>query len=345
MKLVGDELVNEAGVVTLLHSWGARPLLQGNRVTGVYLENVSGRQAIMARVVVDATGDGTLAVQAGAPWEKRSRLQPMTLAFRLGRYRPDPSFDLSRPALIPIGPEPGFVAGDILARYTSRRPVAHDQAAMKEAQARGELPAYGGPWFGGLDDDILWVNSTRVYGDAADAASLTQAEMEGRRSVQALVAYFRRHFPGLENAALLSSGPQIGVRETRRIMGDYVLSGDDIRDCRRFDDAIALGCWPIDVHPAKGETGMHAMYAPLPYQIPYRCLLPRGIDGLLVTGRCISVTPEALGSTRVGATCAALGHAAGAAAALAAAQNTSPRRVDPPAVQALLRSQGAILSV
>lgn len=345
MKLVADELVSEAGAAVILHASGARPIVEDGTVRGAFIESVSGRQAILARVVVDATGDGAIAYEAGAPWEKRSALQPMTLAFRLGHIRPDPDFDLSKPALVPIGPQPEFAAGDVLARFTSRRPVAHDEQAMRAAQGRGELPAYGGPWFGGLEQDIIWVNSTRVYGDASDVVSLSGAEMEGRRSIQRLVAYFRQHFPGFADALLLTSGPQIGVRETRRIMGRYVLTGDDIRSNRRFADAIALGCWPIDIHPAQGETGMHALYAPLPYEIPYRCLVPRDVEGLLVTGRCISVTPEALGSTRVGATCAALGHAAGAAAALAAAQNIAPSRLDPQGVQALLRDQKAILSL
>ena len=127
------------------------------------------------------------------------------------------------------------------------------------------------------------------------------------------------------------------------MIGEYVLTGDDVRACRPFDDSIAVGCWPIDVHPSQGEVGVHAMHVPLPYRIPFRCLVPREVDGLLAAGRCISVDRQALGTARVGATCAAVGQAAGAAAALAARRGVEPRRVDAGELRGLLVSQGAIV--
>jgi hypothetical protein len=194
-----------------------------------------------------------------------------------------------------------------------------------------------------MEKDIVWVNSSRIYGDASDAVDLTRSEIEGRRSVASLAAYFRGNFPGFSQARLLQTGSRIGIRETRRMVGALVLTGDDVRACRPFDDAIAVGCWPIDVHPSQGQVGVHAMYVPLPYGIPYRCLLPREVGGLLAAGRCISVDRQALGTARVGATCAAIGQAAGAAAALAAARGGDPRALDPAVLRALLASQGAII--
>src|SRR5690606_22445605 len=149
---------------------------------------------------------------------------------------------------------------------------------------------------------VIWVNSTRVIGDASDAKDLTRAEVTGRRETAQIADYFVRNLPGFENGRLLHTSTQIGVRETRRLEGEYVLKGSDVLERTPFDDGIALGCWPIDVHPAGEAVGHHAMYVPLPYRIPYRTLLPTEIEGLIVAGRCFSADREALGSARVGAT-------------------------------------------
>lgn len=344
VKLVADELLAESGVRILYHTAAAAPILDNGRVCGAFVENVDGRSAIRARVTVDCSGNGDMLARAGAAWEKARALQPMTAAFRLADVQPDARVDHAAPVRIPIGPEPTLLQDPLASQYASRRlDVTYDREKMKAARERGEIPAYGGPWFGGLEKDVVWVNGTRIYGDASDAADLSRAEVEGRRSVAALVRYFRREFPGFQRARLLQTGSHIGVRETRRLVGEYVLSGDDVRACRPFADSIAVGCWPIDVHPSQGEVGVHAMYVPLPYRIPYRCLLPREVGGLLVAGRCISVDRQALGTARVGATCAAVGQAAGAAAALAARDNGEPRDVDSAALRSLLRSQGAIV--
>ncbi len=344
VKLVADELLAEAGVGILYHTWAAAPILQDGRVCGALVENVGGRSAFRARVTVDCTGNGDMLARAGVAWEKGRALQPMTAAFRLGSVRSDPAFDHTAPVCIPIGPEPTLLQDPLASQYASRRlDFVYDRDKMKAARERGEIPPYGGPWFGGLEKDIAWVNGTRIYGDASDPAELSRAEVEGRRAVAALAGYFRGNFPGFEQARLLQSGSHIGVRETRRMVGEYVLTGDDVRAGRPFEDSIAVGCWPIDVHPSQGEVGVHAMFVPLPYCIPYRCLVPREVGGLLAAGRCVSVDRQALGTARVGATCAAVGQAAGAAAALAARGGVEPRRVDAGELRRLLASQGAIV--
>jgi hypothetical protein len=162
-----------------------------------------------------------------------------------------------------------------------------------------------------------------------------------------LLEIFRQGVKELSDCYLLAAANQIGVRETRRILGDYQITAKDILSCRPFDDAIALGSWPIDIHPADGRVGVHPHKEdpPQPYQIPLGCLLVRDFDNLLMAGRCISATHEAHGSTRVSGTAMALGQAAGTAAALACERGCSPRRVEIAVLQDRLRTQGAILGL
>ena len=344
MKLVADALLEDAGVKCLFHTWGAWPIVQDRSVKGVFVENKDGRRAILAGVTVDCTGDGDIFTHAGAPGEKNESLQPMTMPFRIGNVQLDPRIDIREPVRIPIGPQATNLREPLLSQYASRRhDVKFDKEAMQRAREHGGLPTYGGPWWGGLEKDIAWVNTTRVYGDASNAADLTRAEIEARKNVFALMAYFKKHLPGFEDARLLHTSAQIGIRETRRLVGEYTLTSSDIQNSANFPDSIAIGCWPIDVHPSQGQVGVHAMFVPLPYKIPYRCLIPQKITGILAGGRCISVDRQALGSTRVGATCAALGHAAGIAGALAARDHVEPREIDVKRLRAELIAQHAIV--
>ncbi len=341
IKLVADRMLTQAGVWFLLHCWAARPWMEGRAVRGIIVENKSGRQAILSRCTIDATGDGDIAARAGAAYEISSTLQPMTLCFQLGGVQGGSQTEIDLPSLTGIE-SPGIVPGNFM--LISRRQDVHvDRAAMREAAGRGELPVYGGPWLGGMRRTQIWVNSTRIFGNCTDACSLTQAEVKGRQDVQAIVRYLTASCPQLKDAHLLMTGPEIGLRESRRIVGDCTLTGDDIRSQRPQPDGIALGCWPIDVHPADGQVGAHDCYVPRPYAIPYRTLLPKGIEGLLAAGRCISADREALGSTRVSGTCMALGEAAGTAAALAVREGVSPRCLDVSRLQRVLEAQGAII--
>jgi hypothetical protein len=343
MKLAADRLLEDAGVEVLYHTWGAMPIMRDNRVIGAFIENVDGRSAILAKVSVDCTGNGDMIARSGTKWEKGSKLQPMTMPFTIGSVKTKDQDIASSPRCIPIGPEPMILEGSILTSYASRRTDIEIQLeAMQEAQGRGELPLYGGPWFGGLHKDVVWVNTTRIVGDASVACELTRAEIEGRRSIPHFVDYFRRNIPGFEHTRLLQTSPQIGIRETRRLCGCYSLCGDDVRNNTSFEDAIGLGCWPIDIHPVN-RAGIHAMYVPLPFQIPYRCLVPCEVGGLLTAGRCISVDREALATIRVGATCGVTGHAAGAAAAVAVQERVEPAEIDRKSLQHILRDQGALI--
>jgi hypothetical protein len=180
--------------------------------------------------------------------------------------------------------------------------------------------------------------------DATDADQLTQAEIEGHRQVVYLVDFMRKRMPGFENCYLLDTGTQIGVRETRRIIGEYVLAAEDVFGARRFEDAIARVSFPIDIHDVKGGGGFFEGPRDGPYYtVPYRCLVPKEIENLLVAGRCISATHEAHGSLRVMPPCFATGQAAGTAAALALETNASPRKVNVALLRESLIQQGAMV--
>lgn len=342
MKITADELLAQNGVKCLLHTLMTEVIMEGDTVKGVIVENTDGRAAIMARTIVDCTGNGDVMARAGAEYEIAPQLQPMTVPFFLADVNPQGEMGYEDELLIPMGPEPGYLGPDMMPYTTRRRDVTVDNDRLKKGYELGELPFFGGPWFGGLRVNYPWVNTTRVYGNAVNAAELTEAEMTGRREAHQIVDFYRRNIPGFEKAWIMTTGATIGIRETRRMVGEYKLTSHDIHTDKKFDDSIALGVWPIDVHPQKGENGAHDMFVPLPYQIPYRSLVPRKIDNLLVAGRCISTDREAMGTIRVGATCGATGHAAGVAAALAAQKGVTPRELDTRCLQSALKHQNAL---
>jgi hypothetical protein len=185
------------------------------------------------------------------------------------------------------------------------------------------------------------VNMVRLWGDATDAKVLTQNEVTARDNIQEFVKFLRQENPEFRNCYLLDSGPQIGIRETRRIEGDYQLTESDILENTRFADSIALAGHVIDIHSPDGTSNQVRKKVP-PYQIPYRCLLPKGVDNLLVAGRPISATHEAHASLRVMGTGMATGQAAGVAAALAAKASGVPRDVNVETLKSNLQAMGAL---
>lgn len=216
---------------------------------------------------------------------------------------------------------------------------------MQEAHAADEIKAFGGPWIIRLADGEISVNATRIYGNPVDPVQLSIAEQQGRAQTLLIWNILRRRVPELACCYILSGAAQLHIRESRIIRGDYQLTEEDIRDGSRFPDCIAIGAWPVDIHPSDGYVGVHPHkeHAPVPYEIPYRCLLPREIDGLLVAGKPISTTHRAHGSTRVPGTSLATGQAAGVAAALSAQTGISPRNFKTGTIHAELIRQGAIL--
>jgi hypothetical protein len=193
----------------------------------------------------------------------------------------------------------------------------------------------------------LWaVNGSRVLQvDGTSVEDLTRAELEGGRQVLALLRFLRKYIPGCENAMIAGVAPQIGIRESRRIIGEHVLCLEDLQTGREFPDAIALYNYPVDIHSATDAAGgiqEHISIAPI-YQVPYRSLIPLGVEQLLVAGRCLSATHEAAAAVRVMPACFAMGQAAGTAAALSVKAGAPPRHLDVTLLQQRLLEQGAYL--
>lgn len=316
MKVLLDRMLLEAGARVLLHTYFCAPLMEGERVTGVVVENKGGRAAYLSDVVIDCTGDGDVAARAGAPWkmgrEEDGKCQPMTLMFKLGntdyvqRY-PYPHgnhcelFDLMEKGLRDAGVE------------------SFDFNFTKPCLLR--LP--------GQHTGVMQMTHVRGL-SAIDPEELTRAEMEGRELVQEAMDFFRKYLPQLEHAQLDQTAAMIGVRETRRIEGLYEITYADLEAGRVFEDGLCTCAFGVDVHEpdGKGQAHDHKTFHTKPYQIPYRSLVPRGVEGLLVAGRCISADFIAHSAHRVTGDCVAMGQAAGIAAAMSAKEKALPSQLD-----------------
>lgn len=339
-------MCEEAGVQLLLHATLLAPLMEGSRIAGVRVQTVSGPRDLRAQRVIDCTADALVSYAAGVPCEQGNRdglVQPMTMMFRLSHVDLDATAawlrehpDQVRTSL----PAAQFSADTLTA-------IAGLWSLWKEAQAAGEvdIPREIVSIFRGVHRDEVTVNMTRVTGlDPLDADDLTRAEVETRRQTMQLLRFFQRRVPGFAQCRLAATPAQVGVRESRRIVGEYQLTGDDLLQARRFPDAVARSAYPIDIHNPKG-AGTTTVRLPegKTYEIPYRCLVPREVDDLLVAGRCISVTHEALASTRLTPTIMTLGQAAATAAVQGLRSGRAPRHVDTDALRASLIEQGVDL--
>jgi Dehydrogenases (flavoproteins) len=346
-KMLAFDLLQEAGVHILCHTYVSDVLVDNGRIKAVLIESKAGRQAVVADLYIDATGDGDVAARAGVPFEigreSDQATQPHTLMYFLGNV------DVHK-------------TGEMLAQTGRRgywrtpegKPYLNATGfvdEIKAAKAAGYLPTimrdhvasiFTIPWL----DNVVGVNFGRITGRLAlDPKALTEAEIIGREQIREGLEFLRRYVPGFERAEVIATGPQVGVRETRRIMGEYVINKDDIIEQRQFDDVIAQSCYMIDIHSPDSDTTTIVKLPPgTHYDIPYRSLVPKQIDNLLLAGRCISATHEALGSFRVQAICLALGQAAGTAAALCAQKRTTPRELNVADLQKRLEVDGAILS-
>jgi hypothetical protein len=332
-------------------------IVEDGRVTGVIVQNKSGRQPYRANVVVDATGDGDVAARAGARYtlgrDGDAALQPGTMMFDMANV------DATRlKAYIDSHAEDFEWASECVAmrdfspRLEQRHFVAQGfLSVVRRGLETGEL-------YLGRDSILLLTtvhpgvfhfNSTRVTNlNGTSAASLTQAEIDGRKQVMSLSQFLVNHVPGFSDAYLSDTGIQVGVRESRHILGEYVLTGDDVRQGRKFDDVVARGYFPIDIHNVKGGSGYvpgGSTWGDLAdsYDIPYRCLIPKALDGLIISGRTISATHEAHGSFRTQGGVMAIGQAAGTAAGLSALHGAQPRHLSINELQERLKADGASL--
>lgn len=343
-KVLACDLLQEAGVDLLLHTSAIEVQTEQNRISGITLYNKSGMTRLNAKMYIDATGDGDIAFLAGAPWEKGNtdgKVQPMTMKFRMR------GVDLEK-VKRSMQQEPSNFYEKSLIAELDQLPLTGVMGFYRQWKA-GDLPIEreGLLFFSGPNDDEVLINVSRVSGlDPTWAEDLTKAEIEGRRQVLQLEAFLRQSVPGFEQASLSAVGTQIGVRETRRIVGLYTLNGTDVLDGRRFEDVIARSGYPIDIHNPEGK-GVTANFIREggAYDIPYRCLVPQRITNLLLAGRCISTTHEAQATTRLTPSCMALGQAAGTAAALAVRHQCDAAQVPVPELQERLLAGGAELGL
>jgi hypothetical protein len=332
LKVVWETLVVEAGATVLLHAFLQDVEVGDGRVTGLIVATKDGLRRVTTGVVIDASGDADVCHHAGFGYEAAGSIDPaqtLTTTFRM-------------------------VNVDHEARATIGKDRLH--ALMSEAAASGEydLPRREGSDHITPVSGMIATVMTRIEhatGDpprsAADPEVLTRAEMEGRRQALEYVRFLTDRVPGYEKASLVALSTQIGVRETRRVFGDYRLTRDDVLAAKQFDDQIGLCGAPIEDHHGRDGTGTTWEYLPdgTAVGIPLRTLIVRDATNVFAVGRCFSATHNAQASVRSMAQCMAMGHAAGIGAALAAETSGAVRDVPVGAIQQRLRSDGAILEV
>lgn len=328
------QMCAEAKVDVRLYTFSSCPILEGPssapRIRGVIAESKTGRQAFRAKVVIDASGDGDIAAQAGVPFVKGreydGKMQPMTNMLKVGgvdtsvvRYVPgfEDSYDIP--------------AGDLQTVARKRIPYPAGHVLIYPTTLPGTVV-------------LNMTNCVKVDGTRAE--DLVKAEMTCRSQIPEILAFLRAEVPGFAGAYLIQSASSIGVRETRHFSGEATLTERDIAEARIFDDwVVARAHFNFDVHNLEGsgldETGVQKKFRQRRgYTIPYGCFVPKVVDGLLLAGRCISGTHMAHSSYRVMPICANMGQAVGVAAALCAATGTTPRALSAASVQAVMRELG-----
>ncbi len=334
-KCAADQLLLAAGVQLLFHAWAAAVVIQDRQISALVVETKSGRQAIRARCFIDCSGDADVAHFAGVPFElgdgHGSALFPSTM-FRVGHV------DAPR-ALAAVG---DFKAINALmaqsqARDPGRYKFPREGAILRPQKNPAEWRA-----------NVTQIrNAQGTAMDATDARQLSDGELEGRRQITEYFRFLRNEVPGFEQSAIVDIAPQVGIRETRRIQGQYALSGEDILSSARFDDTIGINAWPMELH-ADGRIdwqfprNVDAAEGRAYNDLPWRMLVPTTVSNLLVAGRCASMTHEGQSAARASGGCFVMGQAAGTAAArLNEGQTVAD--IDIGQLQQLLRQDGVYL--
>ncbi|MFC4425719.1 FAD-dependent oxidoreductase [Deinococcus navajonensis] len=356
LKFVLDDLLVEAGGEVLFHTHVVDPLLEGGAIRALAVHNKGGLQALRATCFIDATGDADVAQGAGVPMsagDEEGLHQAMSLRFTLA------GVDTAKLRDFLAASGQGQASAEFLHFWMVWGRQSTLEPLFREAVARGVLLERDGDYFQGFSvpgrPGEVSFNCPRIrpeLNDGADPWQLSAAQLDGRQAITRLTAFCRTYLPGCEAAFIGVVAPMVGIRETRRVQGEYTLSVEDILDCTKFEDSICRNHYPVDIHSVKGGARLlHERDGAAPYfaldawhEIPYRCLVPQGVDNLLVPGRAASSTFEAQSSIRVQQNCHSMGEAAGIAAAWAARNHGGQvRLVDVPALQAELRRRGALV--
>ncbi|MBI2998534.1 MAG: FAD-dependent oxidoreductase [Deltaproteobacteria bacterium] len=328
-KIAADDLLLSAGVKILFHAFAVGAVKRSDQeIHALLVESKSGRGAIVGRIFIDCSGDGDLAAWVGAPFEKGdgqgNMLYPSTM-FRINGVDPDKA-----------------------GRAWESLPKLMEETERTQGRRFPRQGAIVRP----QKNPIEWrANVTQIKNpdgsavDGTDVEQLSRGEIEGRRQCWETFEFIRENAPGFDKAYIVEIAPQIGIRETRRITGEYLLTEQDILGCASFDDTIGVNGWPVEAHVAGNVV---FRWQPIPESrgfnhLPYRMIVPLEIDNLFVAGRCASMTHEGQSSARVSGSCFVMGQAAGTAADLALKAGVRPRAVDVGALQRRLESEGAFL--
>jgi glycine/D-amino acid oxidase-like deaminating enzyme len=340
MKMLLTRLCAEAGVQILFETVVSNPVMEGDTVKGVVVESKTGRQFIAGKVVIDCSADADIAVRAGAPFVmgaggESETMQPVSMYFTMDRV------DLPRLAAwaattddVPARAIPETVEGLDYGLW-----LTGFNRSLREWQQKTGVELQRDNITLKTADGRMYVNGTRVTGvNVFDPLQFTNAVLECYRQIEGVARYLRETIPGFEHARIEAIAPVLGVRETRHIVGEYTLSGHDSTAGTHFDDSIAADASALDIHDPKGaDVDFQGLR---PYEIPYRTLLPMGVEQVLVAGRCISADHDAHARSRNMPACMATGQAAGVAAAVAIDQGVAVRHVDVARVQEKLRALG-----
>jgi hypothetical protein len=324
LKVVWEELMSEAQVDILLHSFVVDVVMQGNKVTGVIVVNKSGFTLIEAQVVIDASGDADVTALAGFPFDgigSHIPVQSLTTTFRVGNVDEPKTKQFTKNQMWDW---------------------------MKEANQSGKyhLPREEGSVHITTLPGVMATNMVRLaIPDPTNIIELSKAEILGRRQALEYFRFMKDYLPGYEKSVFLNFSTQIGVRETRRVIGEYTLTKEDVLNARKFEDVIVLCGAPIEDHHNQAGTKWEYLPDGETYQVPYRSLIPKDSVNLLVAGRCLSATHDAHASVRSMGQCMGMGQAAGFAASLAVEHDCRPLDIDINELQSKLRKYGAILEV
>jgi hypothetical protein len=336
-KYVADKLVEESGIVPILHCFAVETVMEGEAIKGIITESKSGRQAILAKRVIDATGDADIAWRAGAPYrmDSKEKLQGLTVSFgcsgvdreKFLEYVKDHPSTLKDWAKETTGKEDNLFSTYLWEPF-------------RKAREAGEIPKNvlkGGYWSSLTEaGEATYMNMVYMLGmDPTDVWDLTRAEIEGRQQAMWAIGALKKYTPGFENAKLRTFGMSVGVRESRKIIGEYNITGDDVRNEARFEDSIGifpefLDMFSLAIIPTTGRY----------FQVPYRILVPKKVENLLVVGRCVAGDKISHAATRQMMCCTVTGQGAGVAAAVSIKDNVICRGVDMRRVQKALRKQG-----
>ena len=297
LKFLALKMVLEAKVDLILHCWGTGAIMEDPLVRGITVQSKSGAQAILSKVVVDASGDGDIFASGGAAFHEAQR--GIGLPFRMGNV----DWEKAR-------------------EFRKKNPAQYNDL-MVQAKYAGGFTGIGHP---AVLDGVIWWNNWGDVRSTIDVRDLTRAEIEAREAISATVKFAKERIPGFEDAFLLETAPQLGVRESRMLEGLYTLTKEDLKREVVFEDSVA--------QVARGKSGKS-------FGVPYRCFVPKILDGLLATGRCISVDHYTQEPTRLIPACFATGQAAGVAAALAVKSHIEPRHVDVLALRGQLEQENA----